>query len=108
MVSFEEAAISLERRAHELAAQYGFSPGGIVIRRQRTVWGSCSATGRISLNWKAVRLPERLRDYVILHELVHLRHRNHHVQFWRLLDLLTNGEARNLDRELKRWPLVLL
>lgn len=58
----------------------------IVVRKLRTRWGSCSAAGRILLNVEAVRLPLPCIDYILLHELCHLREPNHGTKFWRLLD----------------------
>jgi len=107
-IPFEHARTMLVSRLMELAERHRLMPCGVTVRRQRTVWGSCSATGRISLNGKAARLPAHLRDYVLLHELAHLRYRSHGVRFWRLLDRLIGGDARTLDRELRRWPLALL
>jgi predicted metal-dependent hydrolase len=55
----------------------------VTIRDQRTRWGSCSGQGNISLNWRLVMMPPWVRDYVILHELMHLREANHSERFWR-------------------------
>lgn len=103
-----EAEPILERRIGELALRHGLTVTGVTVRAQRTVWGSCAVNGRININWKAARLPDPLRDYVILHELAHLRHRHHGPAYWRTLDRLVNGDARTLDRELRRWPLAAL
>ncbi len=107
-LSFEAAAEMLVERLAELATKSRLAPNGVAIRRQRTMWGSCSPNGRININWKTARLPKHLRDYVLLHEIAHLRHRSHGVRFWRLLDRLVGGDARALDRELRHWPLALL
>ncbi len=107
-VSFEEARTILSQRIEELARQHHFTVAGITVRQQRTVWGSCSPAGRINLNWKAARLPAHLRDYVLLHELAHLRYRSNRTRFWALLDRLVGGDAKALDRELRDWPLALL
>jgi len=102
------AAAILEPRIRELAALHGLTIGRIQVKAQRTLWGSCATGGRISINWKAARLPDHLRDYVILHELAHLRHRNHGPHYWHALDKLLGRDAKTLDRELRRWPLKLL
>lgn len=90
-----EEAAALRRRAKRelpprllaLAAEHGFTVTRVVVRNQRTLWGSCSRRdGSVSLNWRLVRMPESVRDYILLHELAHLRHANHSRQFWRLLD----------------------
>ncbi len=106
--SFDEAKTLLVSRVAELAARSRLTPNAVTVRRQRTVWGSCSPSGRINLNMKTARLPDDLRDYVILHELAHLRYRSHGPRFWRLLDSLVGSDARTLDRKLREWPLTLL
>ena len=77
------ATVELPARLRELAAQHGLVVHGVSIRNQRTRWGSCSSDGRISLNWRLVQMPDEVRDYVLLHELMHLRVRNHSPRFWR-------------------------
>ena len=54
----------------------------ITVRSQRTRWGSCSRRGTISLNWRLLQLPPSVSDYVLLHELAHLRHLHHGPKFW--------------------------
>jgi predicted metal-dependent hydrolase len=77
------AARELPHRLHVLAAQHGLAVSRVTIRDQRTRWGSCSPGGRISLNWRLVQMPEHVCDYVLIHELMHLRVRNHSARFWR-------------------------
>lgn len=72
----------LTRRVEELAAQHQCQVKRVVIRNQRTRWGSCSCHGAISLNWRLIQLPAHVRDYIIIHELMHLRHLNHSPRFW--------------------------
>jgi predicted metal-dependent hydrolase len=79
------AAHELPPRARELADAHGFRPSGLTIRNQRSRWGACSPGGRLSLNWRLVQMPPNVRDYVILHELVHLQHLNHSARFWQKL-----------------------
>ena len=77
------AARELPARVSELAAQHRLSVRRVVIRNQRWRWGSCSRRGTISLNWRLVQAPTFVRDYLVLHELVHLREMNHSPRFWR-------------------------
>jgi len=78
----------LPERVRELCATHGIAVSAISVRAQRTRWGSCSPRGEISLNWRLVQVPERIRDYVILHELAHRRHLNHSARFWQEVERL--------------------
>jgi predicted metal-dependent hydrolase len=99
-----EARRLLIGRVHELAQAHGFLYNKVSIKSQRTLWGSCSARNNINLNINLLRLPADLRDYVILHELVHTRHKNHSKAFWRELDRLV-GNARQFQRNLRAYRL---
>lgn len=79
----EFAKTYLSGRINELAVSHGFSFNRLYIRAQRTRWGSCSSRGNISLNWRLIKAPEWVSDYVMLHELVHTRILNHSQAFWR-------------------------
>lgn len=76
------AKIELPGRTWELAAQTGVDVKQVSVRNQRSRWGSCSAGGTISLNWRLVQTPDSVRDYIIFHELMHLREMNHSHRFW--------------------------
>jgi predicted metal-dependent hydrolase len=76
------ARIELPARAWELAAVTGVDLKHVTVRNQRSRWGSCSAVGTISLNWRLIQTPEFVRDYIIYHELMHLREMNHSARFW--------------------------
>jgi predicted metal-dependent hydrolase len=76
------AAQELPARALELAAVHLFPVRRVSVRDQRSRWGSCSRRGTVSLNWRLVQAPSFVRDYLILHELVHLREMNHSSRFW--------------------------
>ena len=68
------------------ANQMSLRPSRVTIRGQRTRWGSCSAKGALSLNWRLVQVPFEVRDYVLIHELCHLRHLNHSSRFWQFVE----------------------
>lgn len=76
----------LEPRLRQLAAEHALQVERVTIRDQRTRWGSCSRRGSISLNWRLVQMPAHVSDYILLHELMHLRHANHSRRFWRAVE----------------------
>lgn len=84
----EKAKKSLPRRVCYLADRYRFKINQVTVRDQRSRWGSCSSGGNISINWRLILLPKRLQDYIILHELVHLKIPNHSKQFKKRLSLI--------------------
>lgn len=94
---------NLAVRLNELAEQHNYKYAKASFRLQKGRWGSCSATNNISLNLCLAFLPDHLCDYVILHELVHTKHKNHGPNFWKELDTCINGLARKHDRELKKY-----
>jgi len=73
----------LPARLYELANQHICLVTAVSIRSQRTRWGSCGRNGHISLNWRLMLMPEWVRDYVLVHELMHLRRMDHSPKFWR-------------------------
>ncbi len=78
----------LPARVQELATLHQLPVRRVTVRNQRSRWGSCSRRGTISLNWRLVQTPEFVRDYIILHELAHLKEMNHSPRFWRQVALL--------------------
>jgi predicted metal-dependent hydrolase len=76
------AVTELVNRTRELAAQTHSEISRVTIRDQRTRWGSCSRRRAISLNWRLIQTPQFVFDYIILHELMHLRQMNHSKRFW--------------------------
>lgn len=75
----------ISRRAWELAKQYQSPIKKFTVRNQSSRWGSCSPSGTISLNWRLIQAPPFVRDYVIQHELMHLKEMNHSKKFWALV-----------------------
>ena len=103
-VSRAKAKMMLTGRLKQLASQYGFSYNRLFIRNQKTKWGSCSSKNNISLNVSLAALPEELRDYVLLHELVHTRIKNHSREFWAELGRMA-ADAKRMRKELRRYRL---
>lgn len=76
---------TFERRADHYASEMDVEYEQIEIRNQRTRWGSCSTTGTLGLNWRLMMAPMEIIDYVVIHELAHLREPNHSDAFWSLV-----------------------
>ena len=92
------AKAELPVRLASLAARYGFTYNHVTIKHNTTNWGSCSSKGNINLNLSIMRLPRVLQDYVLLHELCHLRHQDHGYGFHLLLEhVLTDHLVKILD-----------
>lgn len=81
-ILWELAWNELPLRVNELASEHGLTVKRVTVRDQRSRWGSCSVKGVISLNWRLVQAPDFVRDYIIVHELMHLREMNHSNRFW--------------------------
>jgi predicted metal-dependent hydrolase len=95
------ARIELPARAWELAAETSVDLKGVSVRNQRARWGSCSAGGTVSLNWRLVQTPDSVRDYIVYHELMHLREMNHSDRFWARVQKVCPW-WRDAERWLKR------
>ena len=80
-----QAARDLPPRLHALAGRYGLEVARVSIRNQRTRWGSCGRNGHICLNWRLLLMPEWVGDYVLVHELMHLKRMDHSPAFWALV-----------------------
>lgn len=101
----KQAKAFLPGRLAELAAQHGFSYNQVRIKHNVSNWGSCSVKKNINLNLNLMRLPAELQDYVMLHELCHLKYMNHGKEFHALLEsVCPNHKA--LRRQLRDYKLV--
>lgn len=104
----QRAELQLPEQLLSLARRHGIHVTRVTVRDQRSRWGACSSKGAITLNWRLMRVPEFVREYVLLHELMHRRELNHSRRFWRLVAECCprHREAREwLKREGKRlWP----
>ena len=97
-----EAKQYLPARVKELAESCGLKYRNVFIKDLSSRWGSCSSENNINLNLHLMRLPDRLIDYVLYHELTHLVERNHSSKFWSLLEKFC-PKAKILDKELKAF-----
>ena len=107
-----EALTYLSGRIAALSKKTGLKPSCVRIKNQVTLWGSCSSKGSINLNWRLILAPISIVDYVVMHELCHLRVANHSGSFWALLlandPLYAEHRAwlRKNQLELKMWLLT--
>jgi predicted metal-dependent hydrolase len=92
------AGHELPARLLAMAAEHGVTVARISVRDQRWRWGSCSRSGHICLNWRLVGMPDWVRDYVLIHELMHLKRMDHSPKFWKLV-----GEACPEYRVARSW-----
>ncbi|MFA5264158.1 MAG: M48 family metallopeptidase [Opitutaceae bacterium] len=95
------AKVELPARAWELAAETGMEVKQVTVRNQRSRWGSCSVSGTISLNWRLIQTPDFVIDYIVHHELAHLREMNHSDRFWQQVERIC-PQWRDAERWLKR------
>jgi predicted metal-dependent hydrolase len=89
---------TLVPRLRDLAARHGLDVARVTIRNQRSRWGSCSRSGAIALNFRLIQMPPEVCDYVLVHELMHLKQQNHGPRFWRLVEAACPGY-----RAAERW-----
>ena len=80
-----QARAFFRERVEELSRPLGLHVSGMGLSDARTRWGSCGASGRVLLNWRLMLLPPHLIDYVVMHELAHLREPNHSTRFWNIV-----------------------
>ncbi len=99
------AKACLPERLRYLADLYGFEFNAVRIKHNVSNWGSCSSKKNINLNLNLMRLPEHLRDYVMLHELCHLKQMNHGPEFKALLESVC-PDWKELRSELKEYRLI--
>ena len=92
------AAEQLPVRLNELADDHGLQVTRVTIRNQRSRWGSCARSGAIALNFRLVQMPPEVCDYVLIHELMHLKQQNHGRRFWALVE-----RAFPAYKEAERW-----
>ena len=99
---YKEKALTLAKeRVYYFNKIYGFKFNKIFIKNQKTRWGSCSRKGNINFNYKIALLPEKLADYIIVHEICHLGEFNHSQSFWDLV-IKTTPDYLEIGKELKK------
>jgi predicted metal-dependent hydrolase len=81
------------------------TPAEIKLSSARTQWGSCTTRGTVRLNWQLIKMPLHLVDYVVVHELAHLREMNHSAAFWRVVETVCPDYAKR-RRELRKWGMM--
>lgn len=94
----KKAAAVLQEKTAYYAKVLGVTCQRIRIGDQKTFWGSCSSQGRISYNWHLVLMPEKIQDYVVVHELCHLLEMNHSPKFWSFVEEIIPDY-----RERRKW-----
>lgn len=102
----KEAVEVIPKRVSQLAKTYGFKYNKITIRNAKTRWGSCSGQNNISLSLHLMRLPEELSDYIILHELLHTKVKNHGRRFWSELEKICPN-AKELRKKLRQFRIQI-
>lgn len=101
----KQAKLHLPARLDHLANKYGFKYNRLFLKNNRSNWGSCSSKGNINLNISLILLSQELSDYVILHELCHLKYPNHGEEFHKLLNSLCDGKEREYAKALRGYRL---
>jgi len=96
-----QAYTFVTERIEQLNKHYGFRFGEIKIRNQKNLWGSCSKAGDLNFNYRIIFLPPQLRDYIIVHELCHLKEMNHSQKFWALVHSAI-PDPKKVRQEFKR------
>jgi len=101
----EEARALAITRLDVFNQHYGLAINRIAIRSQNSRWGSCSKKGNLNFNYRIALLPAKLADYIIVHELCHLKEFNHSLKFWQLV-CETLPDSKACRRELKNYRLI--
>jgi predicted metal-dependent hydrolase len=87
----EQVRMEAVRVVQIVGKKIGVLPGAIRIKAQKKLWGSCGKNNVINLNWRLGLLPKGVFEYVVVHEMCHLRHMNHSREFWKLVEKVMPG-----------------
>ncbi|WP_297092602.1 SprT family zinc-dependent metalloprotease [Thermococcus sp.] len=90
----------------EYSEKMGIQPGKVYIRHQKSRWGSCSPRGNLNFNIRLIAIPPELREYVVIHELAHLKYMNHSRAFWELVGRFY-PDYKTARKELKKWWTII-
>jgi len=101
-----KALLMVKNRLKFFKLKYKFEYNQVSIKNQKTIWGSCSSRNNLSFNFKILLLKPNLRDYIIVHELCHLRIRNHSRKFWILVETIL-PDYRKIKEQLSEYNLNL-
>ena len=100
IIKKREASRQITQRMNFLSDKYNLPYNKLSFRNQKTRWGSCSYQNNISINIQLILLPSKFQDYILLHELVHTKIKNHSKDFWNELEKIMPG-AQEYNRQLK-------
>ena len=87
----KHAQVKIRERVEKYQSQVGVEPNRIKVKKQRKRWGSCSSLGNLNFNWKLIMAPMSVVDYIVVHELAHLKHPNHSKDFWQLVEAIISN-----------------
>ncbi len=100
-----QAARRIPERVEIYTNKMGLKTPGVFIRDQKKIWGSCSTKGVLRFNWRIIMAPMSLVDYVVVHELCHLKYRNHSQSFWRYVGMIMPDYERRREKLRKKGEL---
>jgi len=100
------AKSTLEQRLNYIANQYNFKPSAFKINDSSGRWGSCNSRGTICINFRVMMLPPAIADYILIHELCHLKEMNHSPRFWQLVSTIYS-QVKAAREELKHYGFLL-
>jgi predicted metal-dependent hydrolase len=102
----KEARKYLPVRLNELSRKHQLPYNRVIIKNNKTRWGSCSQKNNINLSLHLMRLPDHLIDYILLHELAHTLHKNHGRRFWKNMEKICPN-AKSLDKEMRGYRIEI-
>lgn len=98
----KQALVDFSRRIALLAAKLGVETPPLFLSSARSRWGSCNSRGEVRLNWRLLQAPPHIINYVVAHELAHLKEMNHSAKFWAIVERIY-PDYKTAEKELKAW-----